>query len=505
MDDAHDLGLILKSRFPCVVIESHEERRVLEIIERVATREEQRCFLWTVTDGLALPGGQSVAPNTTELTEALRYIDNTPQNGLYVLLDAHPWLDDPVVVRRLREIINGFQRTARVLIFVSPKLELPDEILRASARFKLRIPEREDLWKLVVEEVQLYESLQGERILADKEVIQQFVMQLGGLCIEDARRIVRECLNADGRIGREDLSRIARFKQEQLGAASTISLELDTGSFADVGGLAGLKRWLTVRRKAFLGDVAAQGLEAPRGVLLLGVQGGGKSLAARAVAGSWGLPLLRLDFATLYNKYFGETERNLREALAAAEAMAPCVLWVDEIEKGLANDSGIAAEGGVSQRVLGTLLTWLAERKARVFIVATANNIQALPPELMRKGRLDEIFFVDLPGPAARLEIFTIHLKRRKLDPERFDLKRLVAATEGYAGAEIEQLVVSAIYESLAVDQPVSSESLLQETTRTQPLSVVMAEQVEALREWARGRTVPADAAPVDAERRMSG
>jgi SpoVK/Ycf46/Vps4 family AAA+-type ATPase len=227
--------------------------------------------------------------------------------------------------------------------------------------------------------------------------------------------------------------------------------------------------------------------------MLLGVQGSGKSLAAKAVAGAWGVPLLRLDFATLYNKFFGETERNLREALASAEAMAPCVLWIDEIEKGLASDSSGGTDGGVSRRILGTLLTWLSERKGRVFIVATANDIEQLPPELIRKGRLDEIFFVDLPDAPTRAEIFAIHLARRELRSAAFDLDALADAAEGFSGAEIEQAVVSALYEAHARNQPLDQALLLAEIGRTRPLSVVMSERIAALRDWAAERTVPAN------------
>jgi SpoVK/Ycf46/Vps4 family AAA+-type ATPase len=219
------------------------------------------------------------------------------------------------------------------------------------------------------------------------------------------------------------------------------------------------------------------------------VQGGGKSLAAKAVAGLWSLPLLRLDFASLYNKFFGETERNLREALKMAEQMAPCVLWMDEIEKGLATGSN---DDGVSQRVLGTLLTWMAERKAPVFMVATANAIDRLPPELVRKGRFDELFFVDLPDAEVRAEIFAIHLRRRELDPAQFDLAALAAACEGFSGAEIEQVVVSALYAAQARQQAVDQALLLSNIQATAPLSVVMAERLTALRAWAAGRTVDA-------------
>ncbi|HRC39413.1 MAG TPA: AAA family ATPase, partial [Rubrivivax sp.] len=216
-----------------------------------------------------------------------------------------------------------------------------------------------------------------------------------------------------------------------------------------------------------------------------------KSLAAKSIAGAWGLPLLRLDFAALYNKFHGETERNLRAALQSAEAMAPCVLWFDEIEKGLATDGG-DSDGGVSRRILGTLLTWMAERKSRVFMVATANDISRMPPELLRKGRFDEIFFVDLPSAAARADIFRIHLARRRLDAARFDLAALAEAAEGFSGAEIEQAVVSALYEALGENQPLTAQHVIDELGRTRPLSVVMAEQVEDLRAWAADRTVMA-------------
>ena len=265
-----------------------------------------------------------------------------------------------------------------------------------------------------------------------------------------------------------------------------LSFEYDTARFADVGGLHNLKRWLGERQAVFLEGKAA---DMPKGVLLVGVQGGGKSLAAKAVAGLWGLPLLRLDFASLYNKFFGETERNLREALKLAEQMGPCVLWMDEIEKGLATGDN---DGGVSQRVLGTLLTWMAERQAPVFMVATANVIARLPPELVRKGRFDELFFVDLPDAGVRAEIFRIHLARRELHADGFDLQQLAEASAGFSGAEIEQVVVSALYAAQGRQQAVDQAMLLQGIQSTSPLSVVMAEDLDALRAWAAGRTVSA-------------
>lgn len=491
MDDIRDLTVILKSRFPIVLIETHEEPRVIALLEKLAALRELNLFTWSVTEGLCRRAfGESAVAHTADLTNALRHIDKTLHTGLYVLLDAHPFLDEAVNLRLLREIALAHPRHARTLVLVSPRIDLPDALARFTARFALRIPDNEAIWKLIVEEIQMWEHDNvGERLVVDRVVARQMVSHLAGLCLEDARRLVREALHGDGMLTRDDLIRITRFKQSSLGAQSTLSLELDTGSFEDVGGLAALKRWLGVRRKVFLDKVPPQGLDRPKGIMLLGVQGGGKSLAAKAVAGSWGVPLLRLDFATLYNKFFGETERNLRDSLKMAEVMAPCVLWIDEIEKGIATDTH---DSGTSRRVLGTLLTWMAERRDRVFLVATANDIQSLPPELIRKGRMDEIFFVDLPETTEREEIFRIHVEKRKQPVSNFNFAELARAAAGFSGSEIEQAVVAGLYAALADDRPLDNALILHEIGKTQPLSVVMAEKLRALREWAANRTVPA-------------
>jgi len=266
-----------------------------------------------------------------------------------------------------------------------------------------------------------------------------------------------------------------------------LSYEYSTEHFSNVGGLHNLKEWLSQRQQAFLSpDVMS---DIPKGILLLGVQGSGKSLAAKSVAGLWGLPLLRLDFGALYNKFYGESEKNLREALKLAELMSPCVMWFDEIEKGVAKQGN---DDGTSQRVLGALLTWMAERKKPVFIVATSNDISRLPPELIRKGRLDEIFFVDLPDYKTREDIFAIHLVKRKKDTAEFDVALLAEAADGFSGAEIEQVIVAALYTAMAQEKPLNTASLLHEIARTRPIAVVMAEEISALREWAKDRTVSA-------------
>lgn len=489
MNDSHDLQVLIESQTPIIVIETHEERRAYELLEQLAGRSEAPLFTWTVTEGIRRRIRlQEKVADTAEPEKALRHLDATPQNGIYVLLDFHPYFANPVIVRLIKDIAHNYHKTARTLVFISHRLELPDELRRLSARVELSMPDLATVRALVKEEADLWARRNGDRVKAERNAHDLLVQQAAGLSYEDARRLIRQSIHDDGAITRDDVERVVRTKQQMLGAEGLLELDFDTARLADVGGLKHLKEWLARREAVFRSD-RAPGLDPPKGILILGVQGGGKSLAAKAVAGSWGAPLLRLDLGALYNKYHGESERNLRETLKASDAMAPCVLWLDEIEKGIA---GGGEDDGLSRRMLGTLLTWMAERKTRVFLVATANDIQALPPELLRKGRFDEIFFVDLPDAEARREIFAIHLRRRGHDPERFEPARAVAASEGFSGAEIEQAVVSALYHAHAVNQPLIAEHLLSELAQTRPLSVVMAERIAALRTWAAGRTVMA-------------
>ena len=466
---------------------------MMRLLERAANLEGWPLFVWTVADGLKRVPRTDVVTQTYEFQDALRHIDKTPQNGVYVLIDAQPYFEDPVNVRLVKEIAQEYQKTARTLIFIGAKLDLPADLSRMSARFNLPLPDVAEIREIFKEEAQLWQRTEGHGPLkGDQQAVELIVQYLAGMCEEDARRLIREAIRIDEQINFDDVRRILKFKRDALGQGGLLEFEMDSGNMTDIGGLGGLKRWLDRRRIAFTGDAAKLGVDPPKGVLLLGVQGAGKSLAAKAIAGSWNVPLVRLDFAVLYNKFHGESERNLREALKQAEAMAPCVLWIDEIEKGLASDGG-ESDGGVSRRMLGTVLTWMAERTAKVFLVATANDVMQLPPELLRKGRMDEIFFVDLPDVATRADIFRIHLKKRKLDPAKFDLAQIAVAADGFSGAEIEQAIVAAIYEALAVKQPLLTQHVLGEIAHTQPLSVVMAEKVGALRQWAAGRTVKAD------------
>jgi SpoVK/Ycf46/Vps4 family AAA+-type ATPase len=491
VNDQRDLALILKSRFPIVVIETHEEPRAVELLSHICNLEDWPLFLWNVTDGLQRMHRTDRVPQTYAPGDVLRHIDKTPQNGVYVLLDFHPYLSDPITIRLIKEIALGYSTMQRTLVLVSHRIDLPPELQRLAASFSLSVLDAEDARALLHEEIARWKATRGE-LSGQREAAELLARHLTGMCREDARRLIRQAISDDSAITLQDIARVHRAKYDMLGQRGILELELDTARFSDVGGQKNLKRWLDVRRAGFMALPGTGALDVPKGVLLLGVQGAGKSLAAKAVAGAWSVPLLRLDFGALYNKYHGETERNLREVLVAADAMAPCVLWIDEIEKGVSLDDG-ASDGGISRRVLGTLLTWMAERTARVFLVATANDVSSLPPELMRKGRMDEIFFVDLPDAAIRREIFSIHLERRNFDPATFDLEALAAGSEGFSGAEIEQAVVAALYEAHAESQPLATRHVLDEMKRTRPLSVVRGEALAALRDWASERTVPAN------------
>ena len=345
------------------------------------------------------------------------------------------------------------------------------------------------LERLVREEAGKWHKESGRQVKTDAGTLQRLVQNLGGLTFSDARRLVRNVIVDDGAITEEDLPEVMRAKYQLLNRNGVLSYEFETTRFSEVGGMRGLKQWLQRREKIFHGDTDLRVPDKPKGLLLLGVQGCGKSLAAKAIAGIWKVPLLRFDFGALYDKYIGESERNLRESLQTAEVMAPCVMWIDEIEKGISGGN----DDGTSKRILGSLLTWLAENRKSVFVVATANNIDELPPELIRKGRLDEIFFVDLPRQAVRRQIFSIHLHKRDVNQVDIDLDRLAEQSEGFSGAEIEQAVVSAVYSAYGSDSDPTTESLLEQIRTTRPLSVVMDEQIRQLKQWAESRTVSVD------------
>ncbi len=496
MDRRHDLEVILRSRTPIVIIETRDEGRMLEMLRSITIASAGDNYLplfrWTVTDGLQrIDIDLEPQPLNSEPREVLKHIRAVSKPGIYVLLDFHPFLEDPLHVRLLKDICIRYRDLPRQIVLISHTVKLPIELESFSARFDMALPtdsERREIIQKVANEWTTEHP--GSRVQADSKAYELLVRNLAGLTYNDTAQLARNAIYLDGAITKSDLPGVMQAKYELLNRGGALQFEYDTARFNDVGGLTRLKEWLTQRKSVFRGDESAAHLDSPRGILLLGVQGCGKSLAAKATAGIFGVPLLRLDFGAIYDKYHGETERKLRESLKTADVMSPCVLWIDEIEKGIAGRGG---ETGTTQRVLGTFLTWLAEKNSQVFVVATANDISALPPELVRKGRFDEIFFVDLPNAKIRASILAIHLTNRDRRLSDFDIDALAESMDGFSGAEIEQAVVAALYAAHAKQEPLATAHILYEVQQTRPLSIVMQEQIASLRQWADGRTVACD------------
>jgi SpoVK/Ycf46/Vps4 family AAA+-type ATPase len=489
MGDLADLELIIKSRIPLLLIETHEELRAIDMLKRLILKQDKPLFLWSATEGLKrLDIDLGTQSHNAEPTAVLRHIKSSTVEGIFILLDFHPYLDEAINVRLMKEVALAQHDNGHHIILISHDLELPDELGKLSARFEMSLPDRDHLLQLVKEEAFSWSRENGnKKVKTDSSTLELLVRNLAGLTVSDARRLARKVIHDDGAITEEDLPEVMSAKHELLSQDGLLAFEYETEKFSDIGGMPNLRRWLELRKAFFHMPEPGSGMEPPRGIMLLGVQGCGKSLASRAVAGVLGVPLLRLDFGVLYNKYFGESEKNLRAALKTAELMAPCVLWIDEIEKGISSGDN---DGGTSRRILGTVLTWMSEKNLPVFMVATANDIESLPPELVRKGRFDEIFFVDLPDHDARRQIISIHFKKRGQATEDIDLDALADAAQGFSGAEIEQAVVSALYAVYARGGKLTGSDILEELKNTRPLSVVMAEKISYLQQWAQERTM---------------
>ncbi|GJM11056.1 MAG: ATPase [Lysobacteraceae bacterium] len=491
MTDHRDITSLVRANTPLLVFDTAEERRAVELFRKVVAEVWRPLFQWTIADGLTrLDMDLDNSDKTSEPGAALRVIRETNERGIYLLLDFQPFIEDPVNQRLMRDIIQRVKGGAHTVVMIGPEQTLPDHLERAATRLQMKLPDDAELERIVRDEAFKWSRHNdGRRVKVSRKALTMLVKNLRGLSSRDARKLARNAIYNDGAIMECDIPGAMQAKFELLNASGVLHYEYEPVGLDDIAGMDRLKAWLKLRQPIFDGAKPPPGLTPPRGILLLGVQGCGKSMAAKAVAAGFGVPLLRLDFGSIYNKYHGESERNLRQSLETASIMSPCILWMDEIEKGLAITS---SDGGVSKRILGTLLTWMAEHKTSVFMVATANDVSALPPELLRKGRFDEIFFVDLPNLQERQAITAIHLRNRELNPDDFDLAAIAEGTDGWSGAEIEQAIVQALYAAYADSRPMRQQDLVAAIMASVPLSVTMREHVEQLRQWASGRTVPA-------------
>jgi AAA+ superfamily predicted ATPase len=489
-----DLELLIRASHPLIVLETAEPERVEPLVGWVADRLSLPLLRWTPDRGLFRHDLTSFAvEGSKDPGKCLDYLLEGRGEQLYHFDDFLPKLADDAVVHKLGEIAQRFFDNRSAVLITASAAELPVPLQRLATPLKLSPPSKEQYYELVRELLRDLRRRMPVTIKLSGEEVARLLAQLQGLTLFEVKKIVTKVIVEDGCFSAEDIARIAEAKKEIVERSGVLEYFAAEERMAEVAGLENLKAWLAKRKLAFSEPLRAQqfGLVPPRGILLIGVQGCGKSMCAKAIAREWGLPLIRLDPSTLYNKFFGESEKNLKRATATAEAMAPIVLWIDEMEKAFAQ--GGQDDSGTSARIFATFLSWMQEKKAGVFVVATCNDISKLPPELVRKGRFDEIFFVDLPDQPARTAILGVHLKRRGRDPAAFDLDGLCTRMEGFSGAEIEQIVVSALYTAFAQGHELSSQHLADEIGRTVPLSTTMAEKVSALRAWAANRAVPAD------------
>ncbi len=492
-DARKELALLVNSEYPIICLETWEEGRATEILVLVAGDLSLPLFVWSITTGLARSGGAPIY-NTAEPVQVLAQIGGIEGDALFLLKDFHRYLEQDVIVRKLRDLALQFRRARRAIVISSPVFKIPVELEKDAARFPLGLPDESELSEIVAGELRDLTSKYRIKNELAPDQMPQLLRALRGLTRKEACRVLAQAILEDYRFAPSTADRVREAKSKLIKEQGVLDFIKTDAGLAQVGGLARLKAWLQKRRGAFSLEAARYGLDPPRGILILGVQGCGKSLCAKAVAREWDMPLLQFDASALFEKYIGESEKNMHKSLQVAEAVAPSVLWIDEIEKMFPHSSlSSEADAGLSLRIFGTFLTWLQEKKSPVFVVATSNDISSLPPELLRKGRFDEIFFIDLPDPEERKSILVIHLSRRKQDPARFDLARLAAAVEGFSGAEIEQAVASSLYSAFQQKAPLTADMILKEIQSTHPLSVTMKENVDALREWARLRAVPAN------------
>ncbi|MBL8957104.1 MAG: AAA family ATPase [Myxococcaceae bacterium] len=490
-----DLETMVRARYPLVYLVTHEEQRIDAVVAEVAERHGKQLWEWSITQGLRMAKTRAPsAEDTSNPVTALQSIASLKDANLVVLKDFHRYLDDASVVRALRELGHSLKVGLTTVLLVSPTLTIPPELEKDVSVIDVPLPTVGELLQLLKDIFGILKKSNRSEVHLTRDDAEALVKAAHGLTLSEAENAFAKAIALDNRLDVADVRVILEEKRQVVRKSGLLEYFPSDESLSAVGGLEQLKVWLDRRKNAFGAAARDFGLPEPKGLLLLGVQGCGKSLTAKAISAQWRLPLLRLDMGRIFSGLIGSSEENVRKAIKSAEGLAPVVLWVDEIEKGLAGSGGGANDTGVAARVFGTLLTWLQEKTAPVFVVATANRIDALPPELLRKGRFDEIFFIDLPTANERADIFRIHLAKRRRAPESFDVAKLAAAAEGFSGAEIEQAIVSALYDAFADGAQLSQAGIEKSLAETVPLSRTMVEEIARLRDWAKLRTRKASA-----------
>jgi len=493
MPAAHEIEVLIRAKYPILYIVSWEERRVSEVVSKVCQGLSRTLHTWSITQGMRPPVNRltgQVKPTTLpgEL-EALALIHEAPESTVFLLRDFHPYMKDYRVVRLLRDLAQQLRDKRQTIILTGPTLNLPADLEKDVTLVDFSLPDHKDIEAMLDRVISAVKDNPNVDVNMEPLQREQLVKSAQGLTQDEIESVFARSLVE---LKRFDIEAILEEKKQIIRKSGLLEYYAPEAVLKDIGGLELLKEWLSKRNKSFTNEAKEFGLPAPKGILLLGVQGCGKSLSAKAIAAHWGLPLLRLDVGRIFDgSLVGLTEKNMRSAISTSESVAPCVLWLDELEKGFGGIGG-SGDSGTTMRTFATFLSWMSEKTAPVFIVATANDVSALPPELLRKGRFDEIFFVDLPDSPEREQIFSIHLKKKKRDPAKFNLKTLAKATDGFSGAEIEQVVVGALFVAFDAGRDLMQKDLLAEAKSVVPLSVMMAEEVDELRTWAQMRTRPA-------------
>ena len=496
MNFPQELETLIRARYPILYIVTNEELRVQNLIAEIARQRQKKVYEWSCSTGIVAAGAsiqsqKNRAPATKDPIAALDQVIEQVEPAIFIFKDFHPFLTKTnyAVIRKLKEIALHLKNSFKTILLVSPVYEIPAELEKEITVLNFPLPSRDELGALldgIVGEITQHKQVEIDLDDAGRERLLQAAL---GLTLAEAENVFAKIIVLHNRLNGDDVNAVLEEKQQIIRKNGLLEYCTAGESFGNVGGLDVLKDWLNKRSVAFTEEARNFGLPAPKGILLLGVQGCGKSLCAKAVANQWQLPLLRFDMGRMFGSFIGSSEENVRRAIALAESVAPAILWVDEIDKAFAGSQGSGAtDGGTTARVFGTFLTWLSEKTAPVFVVATANDISQLPPELLRKGRLDEIFFVDLPSQNERTEIFRIHIARRGRDVADFDIESLAAGSENFSGAEIEEAVNSGLYDAFDAKVDLNSFHIMNALAQTVPLAKTMAEKITQLRTWANGR-----------------
>jgi AAA+ superfamily predicted ATPase len=478
MSFEHELDIHIRARVTLIVIVTAEEERALQTVRSVCERSSRPCLTWDVADGFqALAGGDTALPEAKDAAKALDFIDETTEEALFVLKDFHEAWTNAAVKRKLRSIAQRLKFTKKTIVLTSPHAKIPDEMRDEVLVLDYPPPSAAEL------ETVLGRLLKapGVRVNLTRMGREKLVQAALGLTAAQAQRVFAKAIVGDGVLDDRDIDLVMEEKRQIIRENKALEFFAVTSTPDEVGGLVVLKEWLRLRERAFTQEARDYGLPFPKGIALIGIPGTGKSLTAKMIGGLWRLPLLRLDVGSLYGSLMGESEERTRRALQLAETVAPCILWLDEMEKALAHGD---LDSGTSTRVFGAILTWMQEKTAPCFVVATANDIESLPPELLRKGRFDDIFFLDLPTREEREAIFSVHLSKRKRIPGDFDVPRLARESEGYVGAEIEQAIIDAMYVGFNAGREFATEDVAIALKRQVPLSVAQRETITALRRW---------------------